>query len=78
MVEGTVFIGAVVVGLTEFFKRLYDGDIRGVLLIVSAAVVGALVGVFDTQLGVSSLTVAQGVMAGLAAAGVYQVARQVG
>lgn len=78
MVEGAVFIGAVVVGITELLKRAYDRDIRGALLIVLAAVVGALVAVFDVQLGVVSLSVAQGIMAGLAAAGVYQVARQVG
>lgn len=78
MVEGAVFIGAAVVGLTEFLKRLYDRDARGALLIAVAAVVGGLVGAFDVHIGVTDISVAEGVMAGLAAAGVYQVARQVG
>ena len=78
MVEGALFIGAAVVGVTEFLKRLYDKDYRGALTVVLAAVIGALVAVFDADLGVVSLTVAQGVMAGLAASGVYKVATQIG
>lgn len=78
MVEGTLFIGAVIVAVTEFLKRLYDHDSRGALLIVVAGVVGALVAGFHTQLGVGAISVAQGVLAGLAAAGVFKLTQNVG
>lgn len=73
-----VFIGAVIVGVTELLKRVHLKDYLGAALIVVAAVVGALVGVFDVNLGLADITVAQGIMAGFASAGVYQVAKQVG
>ncbi len=78
MIEGSVFIGAVVVGITEFIKRIADRDWRGATLIVLAALVGLFVSVFAVYLGVAALSIAKGIMIGLAAAGVYQVARQIG
>lgn len=77
-ITGVILIGAVVVGVTELVKRLKAGDKDGAFHIGLAVVVGALVGLLDTQIGVADITVAQGILAGFAAAGTYQVARQVG
>lgn len=76
--SAVVFIGAVIVGVTELLKRVHLKDYLGAAMVVLAALVGALVGLFDTQIGLTNITVAQGIMAGFAAAGVYQVAKQVG
>lgn len=78
MISGTIFIGAVIVGITEFAKRLHDKDTRGALMIVLAAVVGGLVAAAHAQLGIMPLTVAQGILIGLAAAGAYKVTTNIG
>lgn len=78
MVEGIVFIGLAVVALVELGKRVAAKDVQGCAVIVGAAVLGALVAVFDVQLGVTQLTIAQGIMVGLSAVGIHTVARQVG
>lgn len=78
VISATVFIGAVIVGFTELLKRLNAKDWTGAVIIVVAAVVGALVGVLDVHIGLTDITVAQGALAGLAASGAYQVAKQIG
>lgn len=78
MIESTIFIGAVIVAVTEFVKALYDGNVRAAGLIVAAGVVGAAVGVLDVHIGVQDVSIAQGVLLGLSASGVYKVASKVG
>ena len=78
MIAGTLFIGAIVISITEFIKRITDKDYRGALLIVLAAIVGAIVGLLDTHIGVIDISVAQGVLTGLAAAGAYRVSQNIG
>lgn len=82
-VSAVVFIGAVVIGVVDFLKRIFpeEGqkrDTRGALTIVGAALVGLVVSIFDAQLGVLAITPAQGVLAGLAASGTYQTVKQIG
>lgn len=76
--ESVVFVSLAVVAVTELLKRIQAKDYQGVAVIVAAALLGALVAAFDTELGVLPLTIAQGVVVGLGAVGIHQVARQVG
>jgi len=78
MVESTVFIGAVIVGITQFVKLIRDKDYRGALVIVLAVIVGVLVALLDVQIGVTNISVAQGVMVALGASGVVTVAEKIG
>lgn len=69
-----VFIAIAIVAVTEFLKRLQASDWYGAVVIVVAAVIGAIAGAFHVE----GLTVFNGVVAGLGAVGIHQVARQIG
>lgn len=76
MIEGSVFIGLIIVALTEVVKRLVP-QVDGILTIIVSMVVGLVVALIDTEIGVADLSIAQGIMAGLAASGTVSVARSV-
>lgn len=76
MVEGAVFIVAVIVALTEVIKRFVP-QVSGAVTIGVSALVGLVVALVDVYIGVTDLTVAEGIMAGLAASGTVSVARAV-
>lgn len=78
MTSGAIFIGAVIIGITQFIKLIRDKNYAGALIIVCAVLVGVVVALLDTQMGITDITVAQGVMLGLAAPGVVTVAEKVG
>lgn len=78
MVAGTVFIGAVIVGLTQFIKLIRDKNYGGSLVIVFAVLVGVMVALLDVQIGIVDITVAQGIMIALGAAGTVTVAEKIG
>lgn len=75
--DGVVFVGAVVVAVVDAVKSLVPG-VQGAVTVLVAGLVGLLVSVVDVELGIASLTAAEGIMAGLAAAGVVGVAKRVG
>lgn len=68
------FISIAVVAVVEFLKRLNAKDWQGAVTILVAAVVGGAAGFFKIQ----GLDLMNGIIAGLAAVGVHQVARQIG
>jgi hypothetical protein len=70
MIDSVVFITALIAACTEGVKILVP-QISGVLTIVVAAVIGGLVGVCDTSIGIANISVAQGILTGLAAVGVH-------
>lgn len=76
MVEGTVFIGLMIVALTEVVKRLVP-QVTGLVTIGVSILVGIVVALVDTAIGVTDLTIAEGIMAGLAASGTVSVARAI-
>jgi hypothetical protein len=76
MVEGAVFIGAVVIALVDAIKSLAPG-VHGAISVLVAGLVGGALALVDIHIGVADLTVAAGVMAGLAAAGAISVAKRV-
>lgn len=76
MVEGTLFIGAVIIAVTQAIRYLVP-SVNGAVTIGVSALVGLLVALFDTQVGVVDMSIAQGLMTGLAASGVTTVASKV-
>jgi high-affinity Fe2+/Pb2+ permease len=77
MTDSTVFIGAIVIAIVQALKEVFP-QISGAITTVVAVVVGALVAVLAPHIGVASISVAQGVLVGLAGVGVHTVASKVG
>ena len=77
MIESTIFIGAVIAAITEAI-RLSTDKVHGAITIGVAALTGLVVALVDTGIGVANISLAQGVMIGLAAAGTVAVAKRVG
>jgi len=63
--ENTFILGAVI-GFTQLVKSAFDRDYRTVVIIIGAAVIGALAGVLRVQ----GIDIAEGIVLGLAASGV--------
>jgi hypothetical protein len=77
MIEATVFIGAMIIAATQFVKYLVPA-VSGAITIAIACALGAVVGLIDTGIGVQDISVAQGILIGLAAAGVHTTVKQIG
>lgn len=77
MIEGTVFIGAVIIAATQFIKNIVP-QVNGSVTIAVAVAVGILVALLDTHIGVVDITVAQGILIALGATGVHTTVRQIG
>lgn len=78
MIEAVVFIGAVVAGVTQLFKHLRDKDYNAVAVVVVAVLVGLVVSLLDTQIGVVDISVAQGIMLGFGTVGVAGIVERIG
>lgn len=70
----TTFIVGAVIGFTQLVKSAFDRDYRTVVIIVGAAVIGALAGFF----GIDGVTIPAGIVLGLSAAGVVTLAQAAG
>lgn len=77
MTEGAIFIGAVIIAITQAVKYLAP-NVHAAVTIGVAVLVGVLVALLDTEMGVVDLTVAQGILIALAAVGVHSTAREIG
>jgi hypothetical protein len=77
MIDSVVFIGAVIIAVTAAIKDLAP-KVSGWVTIFIAALLGLLVALLDTHIGIADISVAQGILTGLSAAGVHTVARQIG
>jgi len=73
MIDSVVFIGALIVAITQAIKYVALA-VSGAITIIVAMVVGLFVAVFAHALGVDPITPAQGILTGLASAGVHTVA----
>lgn len=76
MVESALFIGTVIIAVTQAIKYLAP-RVNGAATILVAALLGLVVALVDTEIGVVDVTVAQGIMIGLSSAGVVTVASRV-
>lgn len=77
MIEGSIFIGAVIIAVTQAVK-LVAPKVNGAVTIGVAVLIGVLIALLDTEIGVVDISVAQGVLIALASVGTYQTARQIG
>lgn len=68
-VEAVLFIGAVIAGVTQFIKLLTP-KVNGAFTILVAVAVGVLVALVDSEIGVTDITVAQGILTALGTTGV--------
>lgn len=73
MIDSVLFIGAVIIAVTQAIKFVIP-KVNGAVTIVVAGLLGLLVALIDTHIGVADVSVAQGILTGLAAAGVHTTA----
>lgn len=75
--DAIFFIGLVIIAITQFLKLLIP-KMNGAVTIVVAIVVGVVVALVDGFIGVTDISIAQGVVAGLTAVGISTVANKTG
>lgn len=68
--EASLIIGAVIIALTQAIKYLSD-KVKGLITMVVAVLLGILIAVVDTSIGVKDISIAQGVVIALAAIGAH-------
>lgn len=76
MVEATIFIAAII-GAVRGLKLALPEKVNGLVTVLVAVGLGVVVALLDTELGVTDVTVAEGVILALAASGVTNVAEKV-
>ena len=69
-----ILVTTMVVGVVELLRRIKLSDWFAVVTIIVAALIGGISGFF----GVEGLTVASGIVAGLAGSGLVTIATRVG
>lgn len=77
-ITSVLFIGAVVAGITQLVKFARAKDLEKVITICSAVAAGVLIALFDVEIGVEDITVAQGALIALGAVGVVGTAEKIG
>lgn len=75
--DAIVFIGLVIVAITQIIKMFVPAVNGGVTVIV-ALVIGVLVALVDQFIGVVDITIAQGIVAALSAIGLSSLAGKAG
>lgn len=77
MVDAIVFIPLIIIAVTQMVKMAFP-QITGFLTIVVAILVGVVVALVDKSIGVTDITVAQGLVYALGAIGITAVAAKAG
>lgn len=75
-VEGAVLIGAAIIAVTQAVKHVWP-NVNGAFTIAVSVALGILVALIDKEIGVTDMTVAQGIMVALAASGTVTVAKNI-
>lgn len=70
MTDSAVFIGAIIIAITQAIKFLAPA-VRGIVTIVVAVVVGLVVALISNGIGLTHISVASGILIALAAVGVH-------
>ena len=76
MIDSAIFIGAIIIAITQAIKYVAP-KVNGVITMIVAMVVGALVALLAPHIGLTDITVAQGILTGLASVGAHTVASAV-
>ncbi len=77
MLQASLLIPLLIVALTQIVK-MFVPAVNGAVTVVVALVVGVLVALLDTHIGVADITVAQGLVLGLGAVGITVLAGKAG
>lgn len=71
MVEATFFIGAIIAGITQAIKTVVPEKVNGPVTVALALLVGIVIAIIDTEVGVKDISIAQGVMTAFGTIGVF-------
>lgn len=77
MVDAVIFIPLIIVAVTQMVKMAFP-QITGFLTILIALIVGVVIALIDTAIGVADVTVAQGLVHALGAVGITAIASKAG
>lgn len=77
MTDAALFIPLVIVAITQMIKMALP-QITGFVTVLIAFVVGLVVAVIDTNIGVADVTIAQGLVLALGAIGITTLASKAG
>ena len=77
MVEATLFVPLMIVAVIQIVKMILP-NVKGWLTIIVAIVLGVVVAMLDTHIGVTDITIAQGIVLALEAIGVTVLAKKAG
>lgn len=77
MIEASIFIPLLILAVTQLIKRAFP-NVVGWLTIIVAFLVGIVVALADTHIGIADITVAQGLIYALGAIGISVVANKAG
>lgn len=69
MIDSVIFIGTTIAAIVQLLKPLSE-KITGPVTIVISALVGLVIALVDTHIGVKDISVAQGILTGLSTSGV--------
>lgn len=75
MVDSMVFISVVVLAVVQILKMAFP-QIAGWLTIIVAFIVGIVAAIFSVQLGLGSISIAQGVLTALGSIGIASTAKK--
>lgn len=75
--EAAIFIPLIIVAVTQMVKMALP-QITGFVTIIIAFVVGLVVALVDTSIGVADVTIAQGLVLALGAVGITTLASKAG
>lgn len=68
--EAVLFLSVVVVALTQLVKMALPEAVHGWITVIIAFVVGIVVALVDTLIGVADISIAEGLVASLGAIGI--------
>lgn len=77
MVEAAIFVPLIIVAITQMVKMALP-KIEGFVTVIIAFVVGIVVALVDGPIGVTDITIAQGLVFALEAVGVTAIASKAG
>lgn len=77
VIQASLFIPLLIVAVTQLVKMAFP-QISGWLTVVIALVIGIVVALVDTKIGVQDITVAQGIVSALGAIGITTIFSKAG
>jgi hypothetical protein len=76
MIDGSIFIGAIIIAITQAV-RILSPAVNGIVTMVVAVLTGIIVALVSSPIGLTHITVAQGILIALGSIGVHTVASSV-